>query len=196
MTPQHRLTARHGALLIVDMQVKLLGAMSNPRLVEVNATRLAQAARELELPVFATEQYPAGLGPTVPSLVDLVPRPPAKLAFSCCAVPELIEGLNGRGVRHVTLAGLETHVCILQTALDLINLGFAVAVPADAVASRHPFDWEFALRRLERAGAIVTTTEAILFEWVESADSPCFPTIRSLVKNFDPSAPTLASKGE
>lgn len=192
--PQHRLTARHGALLVIDLQEKLLAAMKDSALVEANAARLVRAAQTLGVPVFATEQYPRGLGPTVPSLAALLPNRPSKMAFSCCVVPDLIEGLHGRGVRHVALTGLETHVCVLQTAIDLIGMGFAVAVPADAVASRTAIDHEFALRRLELAGAVVSTTEALMFEWTESADSPHFPAIRSLVKNFDPSRPTPPAK--
>jgi nicotinamidase-related amidase len=186
MSPQTRFTASHGALLIVDMQEKLLARMKYGALVTANCVRLVRAAAELGLPVFATEQYPQGLGPTVPELAELLPHRPSKMAFSCCAVGELIEGLHGRGVRHVTVAGIETHVCVAQTALELLEMGFAVQVPADAAGSRGSLDWEFALRRIERAGAVVTTTEAVLFEWVVSADSPHFKVISDLVKNFVP----------
>lgn len=194
MIRPHRLTARHGALLIVDIQERLLAAMGDGPQVEANALRLARAAELLGMPRFATEQNPRGLGPTVPALARLLPSRPAKMSFSCCAVPELIEGLHGRGVRHVALAGLEAHVCVLQTALDLMHMGFTVAVVADAVASRFPVDREFALRRLEWAGAIVTTTETLLFEWTETADSPHFRAIRALVTDAKPTEPNPKSK--
>ena len=94
-------------------------------------------------------------------MAELIPDRPAKTTFHCCAVPQLLEQLYGRHVRHVTVAGIEAHVCVAQTALELLDLGFRVQVPADAVASRHKIDWEFALRRLEHAGAVVSTTEAV-----------------------------------
>ena len=100
-------------------------------------------------------------------------------------MPKLLEQLYGRNVRHVTVAGIEAHVCVAQTALELLDLGFTVQVPADAVASRHKIDWEFALRRLERAGAIVSTTESVLFEWTETAERPEFKAISELIKEMD-----------
>jgi nicotinamidase-related amidase len=180
-----RLTAEHGALLVVDLQEKLLARMEDRQRVIANAVRLAQGARLLGLPVAATEQYPKGLGPSVAELIDLIPERPAKTTFHCCAVPQLLEQLYGRQIRHVTLAGIEAHVCVAQTALELLHLGFKVQVAADAVASRHKIDWEFALRRLERAGAVVSTTEAVLFEWTECSDRPEFKAISQLIKDAD-----------
>ncbi|MFO0890841.1 MAG: isochorismatase family protein [Isosphaeraceae bacterium] len=177
-----RLTAHHGALLVVDMQEKLMAAMSDREAVVANAVRLIRGARELKLPTWATEQYPRGLGQTVPAIAELVPQRPTKLTFQCCAVPQLLEQLYGRLIRHVTLAGVEAHVCVAQTALELLDLGFRVQVPADAVASRNRMDREVSLRRLEAAGAVVSTTEAVLFEWLETADRPEFKAISQLVK--------------
>ncbi len=184
MAHLERLTAREGGLLVVDVQEKLVDRMKYGPLMIANTARLIRAARALAVPVWATEQYPKGLGPTVPELAELVPERPSKTAFSCCDVPELVEQLHGRGIRHVTLAGIETHVCIAQTALELMKMGFLVQVPADAVASRGTVDWEFALRRLERAGAVISTTEAVLFEWVGCSDHPGFKAISALVKEF------------
>lgn len=188
MPTYERLTARHGALLIVDVQEKLVARIERAPLIIANCARLVRAANELKLPVWATEQYPKGLGSTVAPLAELIPHRPAKTTFHCCAVPELVEGLHGRGVRHVTVAGIEAHVCVAQTALELLNLGFLVQMPADAVASRGMIDWEFALRRLERAGVVVSTTEAVMFEWVERADCPAFKPISNLIKDFTPPA--------
>jgi nicotinamidase-related amidase len=184
-----RLTGAHGGLLLIDIQEKLVRNIPQGPLVVANAVRLVQTAEALELPVWATEQYPKGLGPTVPELAGRLSHRPSKTAFSCCAVGELIERWHGLGIRHLTLAGVEAHVCVAQTALDLLDLGFRVQVPADAVASRQRFDWEFALRRLERAGAIISTTEAVLFEWVENAANPAFRTVSELVKSFTPPRP-------
>ena len=135
-----RLTARHGALLVVDMQEKLLAAMRDREPVVANTVRLIRGARELEMPVWATEQYPRGLGPTVPPIAELIPERPTKLTFHCCAVPQLLEQLYGRHIRHLTLAGVEAHVCVAQTALELLDLGFRVQIPADAVTSRNKMD--------------------------------------------------------
>jgi nicotinamidase-related amidase len=192
MTPQ-RLTARHAALLIVDIQERLVAQMSDRDRVVVNARRLIRGAHELAIPTLATEQYPQGLGPTAPELSELLPSRPEKRMFHCCACPQILEQLHGRMVRHVTLAGIEAHVCVAQTALELLGLGFLVQVAADAVASRHRFDWEIALRRLEHAGVVVSTTEAILFEWIESADHPKFKAISQLVKEVSPAAASQAN---
>jgi nicotinamidase-related amidase len=177
-----RLTIRHGALLVVDLQDKLLEAIADRERVVANVVYLVRGARILGLPVWGTEQYPRGLGPTTAPVAELISERPAKTTFHCCAVPQLLEQLYGRNVRHVTVAGIEAHVCVAQTALELLDLGFRVQVPADAVASRHKIDWEFALRRLQHVGAVVSTTEAILFEWTETADRPEFKAISELIK--------------
>ena len=179
-----RLTDRNGALMIVDVQEKLMARIRHRDLVVANSVRLVRAAELLKLPVWATEQYPEGLGPTVADLAKLIPERRAKTTFHCCAVPQILEQLYGRHIQHITLAGIETHVCIAQTALELLKLGFVVQIPADAVASRATMDWEFALRRLAAAGAVVTTTEAVLFEWTERSDRPEFKAISELVKSF------------
>jgi nicotinamidase-related amidase len=185
MRQTERLVGQHGALLIVDVQDKLLESIEDRRTLIANAVRLVKSATILHLPVWATEQYPQGLGPTTAALAELIPHRPAKTTFHCCAVPQLLEQLYGRQVRHVTLAGIEAHVCVAQTALELLGLGFRVQVPADAVASRHKIDWEFALRRLEHAGAVVTTTEAAIFEWTERSDRAEFKAISNLIKEAD-----------
>jgi nicotinamidase-related amidase len=185
MRSTQRLTGKHGALLIVDLQDKLLAAIAGGDQVVANALALIRGAKTLGLPVWATEQYPKGLGPTVAAVAELILERPAKTTFHCCAVPQFLEQLYGRHVRHVTLAGIEAHVCVAQTALELLDLGFRVQVAADAVASRRMVDWEFALRRLELAGAIVSTTEAVIFEWTETADRPEFKAISELIKSMN-----------
>ena len=186
MSLHDRMTARNGALLIVDVQEKVLAPIRYRELVVANAVRLVRAAQVLHLPAWATEQYPQGLGPTVPELAALIPHRPAKTTFHCCAVAEIIEHLHAQKIAHVTLAGIEAHVCVAQTALELLRMGFRVQVPADAVASRTTLDWEIALRRIERAGAVVSTTEAVLFEWTERSDRPEFKAISALIKGFVP----------
>jgi nicotinamidase-related amidase len=182
MRQTQRLTARNGALLVVDLQDKLLEAVPDREAVIANVVNLIRGAQALGMPVWATEQYPKGLGPTTASVAELIADRPPKTTFHCCAVPQILEQLYGRNVRHVTLAGIEAHVCIAQTALELLDLGFRVQVPADAVASRHKIDWEFALRRISQVGAVVSTTEAVLFEWTETADRAEFKAISDLIK--------------
>jgi nicotinamidase-related amidase len=134
------------------------------------------------MPVTATEQYPRGLGPTVPELLKRLPDRPDKVSFSCCAVDRVMAGFRAAARPKLVLAGIEAHVCVLQTALDLLAQDYRVFVPADAVASRYAIDHEFALRRLERAGAVVTTSETAVFEWVGGAGHPQFKPISALVQ--------------
>ena len=186
MRSTERLTAQHGALLVVDVQAKLVPKIHRRDLMIANAVRLVRGARALGLPVWGTEQYPEGLGSTVAALAELIPERASKTTFHCLSVPQLFEGLHNRRIHHVTLAGIEAHVCVAQTALELLGLGFRVQVPADAVGSRSVMDWEFALRRLENAGAVISTTEAVLFEWTERSDRPEFKAISELIKTFRP----------
>jgi nicotinamidase-related amidase len=188
MALSDRLTSQGAALLVVDVQEKLIRLIPNGPLVIANTVRLIHAARLLQIPVFATEQYPKGLGPTVPSLAKLIPDRLAKTTFHCAGAPGLISSLADARIRHVTVVGIEAHVCVAQTALELTMLGFQVQVSADAIASRSEFDWEIALRRLEHAGVIVSSSEAVLFEWTERSDHPQFKSISALVKEFVPPA--------
>lgn len=180
--PEH-FPAEDAALLVVDVQEKLLPATGAPGTrVVANAQRLIRAARLLEIPVLATEQYPKGLGPTVASLAAMIPVRHAKTTFQAADAAGLISADSASSIRHVTLVGLESHVCILQTALELLRRGFRVQVVADAIASRDRFDHDSALSRLRSSGVIVTTTEAVLFEWIGGSDHPAFKGISALVK--------------
>ena len=178
-----RLTAERGAaLLVVDLQTRLLPAIDDADRVLARSGLLVRAARTLDLPIFATEQVPDKLGSTVPALAELLPDRWPKSTFHAGGAAGLWEALEARGIRHVALAGIEAHICVAQTALELLGRGFEVQVPVDAVGSRFESDRAIALRRLEQAGAILTTAEATLFEWVETADHPRFRAISALVK--------------
>lgn len=185
MASTDRFTAEHSALLVVDVQAKLLDRIDGRDAMLSNVVRLIKAAGLLDVPVLATEQYPQGLGPSVPEVSALIPNRAEKTAFHCCAAAPIMETLHARGIRKVTVVGIEAHVCVAQTALELLGMSIRVQVPADAVSSRHPFDREVALRRLELAGAVVTSTEAAIFEWTESADHPKFKAISALIKEAD-----------
>jgi nicotinamidase-related amidase len=185
MASSDRLTAAHSLLLVVDLQVKLLERIESRETLIANISRIIKAAQLLEIPTIATEQYPKGLGPSVPEVAAAIPHRPEKTVFHCCAVPQVFETIYAKGIRKVTLVGIEAHICVAQTALELLRMGLQVQILADAVASRHPFDGEIALRRLELAGAVVSTTETALLEWTESADHPKFKAISALVKEAD-----------
>jgi nicotinamidase-related amidase len=174
-------------LLIVDMQQKLVPLIRHAKQVTTNCVKLVRAARLLGPPVFATEQYPKGLGGTVPELAELLDERPDKSRFSCGEV--LNWGTTAeptdaalRDRTRVVVAGIEAHVCVLQTTFDLLAAGFLVYIPADAVGSRSKLDWRIALDRLSNAGVVITTTESVLFEWCETSGTDEFREISKLVK--------------
>jgi nicotinamidase-related amidase len=171
------------ALLVIDVQEKLVPLICDADALVRNIAFLLDAARLLNLPIQCTEQYPRGLGPTVPPLADKLPQRPDKVAFSCCAVSSIVETLHREARPKVVLCGIETHVCVLHTALDLLALDFRVYVAADAVSSRSRLDHDIALRRLEQAGAILTTSEMCVFEWIGGASHPQFKAVSRLVQD-------------
>jgi nicotinamidase-related amidase len=177
------LTVADSTLLVIDVQEKLIPLIHVGHHVVRNIGFLLDAAKTLGVPVDATEQYPRGLGRTIDELAERLPQKRhEKVAFSCCAVPEIIAELRSNGRPKVLLAGIETHVCIQNSALDLLACNFRVYIPVDAVGSRHPLDHDIALRRLQQAGAILTTSEAVVFEWLAGSSHPRFRAISALVK--------------
>lgn len=177
-----QMSAADTGLLVIDVQDKLMPKIPKGDALVRDIAFLIDAARLLNLPVQATEQYPKGLGPTVPELARRLPERPDKVAFSCCAIPAVEENFRKASRPKVLLAGIETHVCVLATALDLLARDFRVYIPVDAVTSRYAIDHETALRRLEKAGAVLTTSETAVFEWVGGAGSPQFKDISRLVQ--------------
>ena len=177
-----QMSAGDTALLVIDVQEKLLPMVLGADALVRNTAFLIDGARLLEMPVQATEQYPRGLGPTVPELARRLPERPDKVAFSSCAVPSVVEQLHRLARPKVVLAGIETHVCVLHTALDLLALDFRVYVAADAVSARYRVDHDTALRRLEQAGAVLVTSETCAFEWVGGAGHPQFKAVSRLVQ--------------
>jgi len=178
-----QMSAADTGLLVIDVQEKLVPKIAGSQALVRNIAFLIDGARLLGLPIQATEQYPRGLGATLPEIAQrLPPERPEKVAFSCCAIPSVPETFRRLGRPKVVLAGIETHVCVLQTALDLLAQDFRVYLPADAVGSRYPLDHELALRRLEKAGAILLTSETAVFEWVGGAGAPQFKEVSRLVQ--------------
>jgi nicotinamidase-related amidase len=174
------------ALLVVDAQVKLLEAVPGSERIIWNIRRLLDAAAALGVPIAATEQYPDRLSPTVPELKERIGPAPNKLCFSACVCGNIFEGWKGDNRYRVLVCGIETHVCIMQTALDLVAAGFEPYVAIDAIGARYAVDHETALRRMESAGVVLTTTETAMFEWCRTADTPEFKTISALVKETPP----------
>ncbi|MBL8850118.1 MAG: isochorismatase family protein [Planctomycetaceae bacterium] len=168
-------------VLLVDVQGKLTAIMPGIELPIANCRKLLLGARILGVPVSATEQYPRGLGPTVPELAELVEMRVEKQRFSSAECFSWVTEDKGDRVK-VVVIGIDAHVCIQQTVLDLLAAGFSVYVPADAVASRNPADRDVALQRMRDSGATVTTTESVLFEWCETAAAPEFKQISALIK--------------
>jgi nicotinamidase-related amidase len=178
-----QLIAAESALLVIDVQEKLFPLIYGADAIVRNIGFLIDGARLLEIPVTATEQYPKGLGPTVGALAEKLPERPDKIAFSSCAVTNLTESFRGQKRNRILLAGLESHVCVLNTALDLLAEDFWVYLAVDAIGCRFPIDHETALRRLEGAGVILTTVETAVFEWTGSAGHPKFKQVSKLVQD-------------
>lgn len=176
------LDRQRSRLAVIDMQTKLLAAMPESTAVIKRCSQLIRVAQLLGIPVSATEQYPQGLGPTVPELRDLLGEVPAKLRFSSAESWDWAAGPDTSAPDQIVLAGIECHVCIQQTALDLLARGFRVYVPVDAVTSRKELDRTIALQRLAQQGCTITTTESVLFEWCETAADPQFKQVSQLVK--------------
>ncbi len=177
-----QMSAADTGLLVIDVQEKLMVKIPQASALVRDIGFLVDVARLLDMPVQATEQYPKGLGPTVAELARRLPNRPDKTGFSCCAIPRIVEAFHRAARPKIVLAGIEAHVCVLNTALDLLARQFRVYIAADAVASRYLIDREFALRRLEQAGAILTTVETCAFEWIGGSNHPQFKAISALIQ--------------
>ena len=174
-------------LLIIDVQSRLCTAMHPDRLQRVrrNTITLTRAAQILGLPVLVTEQYPRGMGPTLPEITEALPQGTPvieKLHFSCGGAHGFLEALEATGRRQILVAGMETHVCVFQTARDLVRSGRAAYVVEDAVLSRTTENHHLGLRLMAQAGVTRTGTETALFDLMELAGTPEFKAIAPLIK--------------
>ena len=173
-------------LVIVDVQERLFNAMDAARRDEMvkNLKVLLAAARRLGVPVLLTEQYPKGLGRTLPELKALLEdtAPIEKTAFSCCGAAGFTARLRELAPDRVLLAGMEAHVCVLLTALDLLGQGVPVSVVADAVCSRTAANLELGLAQARQAGAVVTATETVVFQLLGGADTDAFRELSKLLR--------------
>ena len=186
MNTLSRIQREEAVLVVVDVQDALMKKM-NPGVAEKvirNIRTLLAFAKRLAIPVLITEQYPKGLGPTISEIkMDLGSvLPIEKVSFSCCGVEAFNAKLNQTGRKQVILVGIETHVCILQTADDLIQAGREVHAVADAICSQRKLDWEVGLRWMEKKGAMISTTEIIAFQLLKEAGTEEFKNLSKLLK--------------
>lgn len=172
------------ALLVIDIQERILPVIFEHERVVENAVKLINGFKILNVPVYFTEQYPKGLGPTEPKIKSALGNAEAiqKMSFSCCGAGNLFDELKSKNIKQIVVCGIESHVCVMQTVLDLIANGFQVQVAADAVSSRRKFDYETALRRMENNGAEITLTESVLFEMLNVCGTDEFKAISKMVK--------------
>lgn len=172
-------------LLVIDVQSKLFPHIHEHEEIEKNCNILIEGFKVLDLPIVVTEQYTRGLGETIDSLKDHLGdayNPIEKSTFSCCRDTGIMANIMGNGQQNVVICGIESHVCVLQTVLDLIAYGFRPVVVADCVSSRSAYNKKIALKRMQQAGAILTTYESILFELLQTSGTDEFRAISKLVK--------------
>lgn len=172
------------ALLIIDLQERILPVIRNIDLVIENTLKLIKGFKILQLPVFYTEQYPKGLGPTSQKILEELEGYSAinKMSFSCSGAGDLFSEFRKKQISQIVVCGVESHVCVQQTVLDLLANNFQVNLAADAVSSRKEIDYKTALERMKTLGAEVTTTESILFELLEVCGTPEFKEVSKIVK--------------
>jgi len=178
------LTPENTVLIVVDVQGRLARVMCDREALFKNLQKLILGAQALEVPILRAEQNPKGLGPTVPEIDGLLPDSPpiGKMTFSCCGESRFAQALEALGRKQVLIAGIETHVCVYQTAADLLNSGYEVHVVADAVSSRTAQNRQIALDALRGLGARLTGVEMALFEMLRVAEGDRFKAVLGIVK--------------
>lgn len=171
-------------LMVIDIQAKLAPSIDNAEGVVANATKLLNVADALDVPILATEQYPKGLGPTVDALIPLIPAGAIieKEHFCSTSDPTCAARLQDLDRRQVILVGMEAHICVLQSALDLKARDYEPVIVADAVSSRAPFNYLAALDRARQGGVDIATTEMVVYEWLEKANTDAFRNVLPLIK--------------
>ncbi|MBE6032074.1 MAG: hydrolase [Clostridiales bacterium] len=182
-----RITKENAVLVVVDLQERLFPAMAEREVVEPKCAKLIEGARLFKLPIIVTEQYPKGLGPTTPDIMaalgdqencTIIP----KAAYSVMEDPAVVEAMEATGRKTVLLCGIEGHVCVQQTALDLLARGYDVFLVQDCISSRSLTDLTYARARMQEAGVLSTTMEAALFELCVTSKAPEFKALSALVK--------------
>lgn len=178
------ITTEDTALVLVDVQGKLAQSMHNKKDLFENLKKMVKGAQVLGIPILWAEQNPDGLGPTMPEIAELFTNqsPVSKFSFSCCGSEQFLRDLEAVNRKNILIVGIEAHVCVYQTAADLVNLNYDVQVVADAVASRTAENKQIGLEKSKDAGASLTSTETALFELLKEAKGDKFKEIINLVK--------------
>ena len=178
------LSQEDSVLMVIDMQGNLYESMQDKPFLLENVRKLVRGMQVFGIPVIVTEQIPEKLGPTIEPVVSLLPDAPRipKSDFSCCGEEKIMKALKALERQQVLLCGIETHVCVYQTAVDLLGFGYDVHLVADAVSSRTVLNREIGIRKLRDEGARLASTEMVLFELIRTADDPKFKEIFRIVK--------------
>lgn len=178
------LTVNNTMLLLIDVQEKLLNVMHNQETLKENTRRLAQGLKVLATPVVVSEQNPRGLGPTLPEILELLPKvtPLEKKCFSCCQAANIMDAVKAVSRPNILLAGIEMHVCVYQTCADLLEKGYRVEIVADAVSSRNEYNKHIGLKKCLALGAVITCVETALFELLGTAEHEHFKTISKIIR--------------
>ena len=172
------------ALLVIDIQEKILPVIYEYERVITNSLKLINGFKIMNVPILITEQYPKGLGRTDSRILSAITdiKPIEKMTFSCYGSDELVNNLKEKDITQIAVCGIESHVCVVQTVLDLIANDFQVYVASDAVSSRRKFDFDMSLRRMGANGAEISLTESILFEMLNVCGTDEFRAVSKLVK--------------
>ncbi|MBW2568365.1 MAG: hydrolase [Deltaproteobacteria bacterium] len=178
------LNFKNTVLVIIDVQGKLAQLMHGKSMLFDNLQRIIKGSRVLDIPIVWVEQNPEGLGPTIPEVADLLSdiQPISKYSFSCCGSDTFLQELDGLNRKQVLITGIETHICVYQTAVDLLDLQYEVQVVSDAVASRTAENIQIGLEKIRDAGGALTSTETALFELIKVGKGDKFKEILRLVK--------------
>jgi nicotinamidase-related amidase len=178
------LKIQNTTLLVVDIQGKLAESMHEKELLFKNTQKLIRGIQVLGIPILWVEQNPRGLGPTIPEIADLLApiQPISKMSFSCCGSDRVVQALETLNRKQTLIVGIETHVCVYQTAVNLMDLGYEVQVVTDAVSSRDMKNKEIGLQKMRDAGAGLTSVETALFELLKVAEGKQFKEILKIVK--------------
>tara|TARA_Y100001968_G_scaffold322337_1_gene358247 strand:+ start:612 stop:1214 length:603 start_codon:yes stop_codon:yes gene_type:complete len=170
-------------LLVVDMQERLIKAITKQEKLIFNIKKLVEAAYVLGINIVQTEQNPKKLGKTIKELeIRDCSKSFEKMSFSCCGSIDFVKFMENQKIKNVLICGIESHVCVEQTSIELLQLGYNVFIAADATGSRNLIDHDIAIRRIENSGAIITSTEGAIFEWCKTAEREEFKPISSIIK--------------
>lgn len=178
------LVKENTGLLIIDVQEKLMEVMGQKKRVTENIVKLLNLSRLYNLPVILTEQYPKWLGPTLPEVKESLPSydPIDKLHFNCCDVDTFNARLESEGLKNIILTGVESHICVFQTCSSLLERGCSVHVPQDAVDSRTEENWRVGLGLMKETGALITSTEAVIYQILKKAGTKEFKEMLKIIK--------------